>query len=229
MPAFTLHHAHPWNVSPKEAVALQRQLAEAVVTRPLTTPPRTIAGVDVSVRGDRVQTAIVVLRMADLEVIDQTVWRGPVVFPYISGLLSFREMPAILPALEQLRVVPDVFMTDSQGLAHPRRMGLACHLGVLLDHPTFGVAKTRLTGVYNAPGPEKGAEQPLFASANNPEVIGRVVRTRDRVKPVFVSVGHRITLPEAVALALGTTTRYRLPEPTRLAHLLSKNTTAGAK
>lgn len=228
MPAFPLHHAHPWDLSPKDAVALQRRLAGAVAARPLPAPPQTIAGVDVSVRGNRVQTAIVVLRVADLAVVDQTVWRGPVVFPYISGLLSFREMPAILPALDQLQVRPDVFMTDSQGQAHPRRMGLACHLGVLLDHPTFGVAKTRLTGVYTEPDVHKGAATPLYASAKNPEVIGQVVRTRDRVKPVFVSLGHRITLREAMALTLGTTTRYRLPEPTRLAHLLSKNTTAEA-
>ena len=144
-------------------------------------------------------------------------------FPYISGLLSFREMPAILPALEQLAVVPDVFMTDSQGLAHPRRFGLACHLGIVLERPAFGVAKTRLTGEYDEPALYKQAKSPLYASKNRIEVLGSVVRTRPRVKPVFVSIGHRITLDEAVALTLQSTTRYRLPEPTRLAHRLSKN------
>jgi deoxyribonuclease V len=214
-----LHHAHPWDVSPREAVRIQRALAGQVREIPLPGPVETVAGVDVSVRGDRVQTAIVTVRLPDLAVVDQTTWRGPVVFPYGPGLLSFREMPAILPALEQLRVWPDVFMTDSQGRAHPRRIGLACHLGVLLDRPALGVAKSRLTGTYAEPDPEKGATSALVDAG---EQIGTVVRTRSGVKPVYVSVGHRLTLDEAVALTLACTTRYKLPEPTRLAHRLSK-------
>jgi deoxyribonuclease V len=216
---FTVHHAHPWEVSPREAIAIQRDLAGKVRATPLPEPVSTIAGVDVSIRGDRFQTAIVVVSLPDLQVVDQTVWRGAVPFPYIPGLLSFREMPAIIPALENLKVVPDLFMTDSQGLAHPRRFGLACHLGVLLDRPAFGVAKSRLSGRYIEPNPEKGSTAPL---ADGDELLGAIVRTRSRIKPVYVSIGHRITLEEAVKLTLACSPRYKIPEPTRLAHLLSK-------
>ena len=215
----TLHHPHPWNVSPRDAVAIQRELAGRVRAVPLVTPVRTIAGVDVSVRGDTLQTAIVVLSFPELETVEQAVWQGAVLFPYVPGLLSFREMPAILPALERLRTMPDVFMTDSQGLAHPRRFGLACHLGVLLDAPAFGVAKTRLCGRYDEPGRQKGSTAPLV---EGPDVIGAVVRTRTGVKPVYVSIGHRITLEDAVRLTLACAPRFKIPEPTRRAHLLSR-------
>ncbi|RMF55460.1 MAG: endonuclease V [Bacteroidetes bacterium] len=219
-----LHAPHPWEVSPAEAVAIQRGLAGRVRIEPLVRPPETLAGIDVSVRGREVQAAIVVLTYPALEVCDEAVWRGLVAFPYVAGLLSFREIPAILPALEGLRVWPDVFVTDSQGIAHPRRMGLAAHLGVLLDHPTFGVAKTRLCGTHDEPGPEKGAVAWL---RDGEEVIGAVVRTRTGVRPVYVSIGHRITLPEAVALTLASAPRFRLPEPTRRAHHLSRRHFAG--
>lgn len=222
---FDVQHEHPWDVTPKEAVAIQRRLAGLVRVEPLTQAPETIAGLDVSVRGDRVQAAVVVLRLPELEVLDEAIWRGPVAFPYVSGLLSFREVPAILPALRRLQVRPDVLMTDSQGLAHPRGMGLACHLGVLLDWPTLGVAKTRLTGVYDEPGPEKGDRALLYKNKRpgDPDaVIGTVLRTRTNVKPVYVSVGHRMTLDDAVALTLACTDRYKLPETTRLAHHLSR-------
>ena len=216
---YTLHHPHPWNVSPAEAVAIQRDLAGKVRIEPLAGDIRHIAGVDVSVRGSRVQTAIVVLEIATLQLVDKAIWQGDVQFPYIPGLLSFREMPAILPALEQLRITPDVFMTDSQGLAHPRRMGLACHLGVMLDRPAFGVAKTRYIGRYVEPGMAKGDRSRL---EDRDELIGAVVRTRANVKPVFVSAGHRVTLDDAIRLTMATTTRYKIPEPTRLAHKYSK-------
>ncbi len=217
--SYPLHHAHPWNVSPKEAIAIQRDLAGKVRIEPLDGEIRHIAGVDVSVRGNRVQTAIVVLEMETLAVVDSVIWQDDVQFPYIPGLLSFREMPAILPALEKLRIHPDVFMTDSQGLAHPRRMGLACHLGVMLDRPAFGVAKTRFIGRYKEPGMEKGS---LSLLLDDEEVIGSVLRTRANVKPVFVSAGHRVTLDDALRLTMATTTRYKIPEPTRLAHKFSK-------
>jgi len=180
---------------------------------------RTIAGVDVSVRGREVQAAIAVLAFPSLEVVDRAIWSGDVQFPYVPGLLSFREVPAILTAMERLDDMPDVFMTDSQGYAHPRRFGLACHLGVLLDRPAFGVAKTRLTGTYAEPDSNKGARSVLL---DREEVIGTVLRTRTGVKPVFVSIGHRITLEEAVELALRCSPRYRIPEPTRQAHTLSR-------
>lgn len=214
-----LHHEHVWDVSPKEAVAIQQKLASLVREEPLPERVETVAGLDVSIRGDLVQAAVTVLRLPELEVVDEAVWRDEVRFPYVPGLLSFREMPAILPALERLRERPDVFMTDSQGRAHPRRFGLACHLGVLLDWPTLGVAKSRLTGRYEEPDEEKGARAPL---RHKGETIGTVVRTRTGVKPVYVSVGHRITLGEAVDLTLACTSRYKLPEPTRLAHHLSR-------
>jgi deoxyribonuclease V len=215
-----LHHEHPWDVTPREAVAIQRDLAGHVRFEPLPPDLETAAGVDVSVRGDRVRTAVVVLRLEDLEVVDQVTWEGPVAFPYVPGLLSFREMPAVLPALDRLSTEPDVFMLDAQGVANPRRFGLACHLGVLLDTPAVGVAKTRLVGRYDEPGPEKGETAPL---TDGGAPIGAVVRTRTGVKPVFVSVGHRASLRTAVALTLRCATRYKLPMPTHLAHRLSKN------
>lgn len=217
---FKIYHVHPWQVSPKEAVAIQRDLAGKVQAVPLVESVKYIAGVDVSIRGDYLQTAIVVLDLASLAVVDQVVWRGTVQFPYIPGLLSFREMPAIMPALEKLTVEPDVFMTDSQGLAHPRRFGLACHLGVMLNKPAFGVAKTRYIGRYKEPAFEKGS---LSSLEDKDEIIGSVVRTRANVKPVFVSLGHLVTLEDAIRLTLASTTRYKIPEPTRLAHRLSKD------
>lgn len=215
-----LQHAHPWDVSPSEAVALQHELAPRVREAPLPAAPETVAAVDVSIRGDRARAAVVVVRTADLSVVDQSLLEMEVPFPYVPGLLSFREVPAILPALERLSVEPDVYMADGQGRAHPRRLGLACHLGVLLDRPAFGVAKSRLTGTYEEPGPAKGATSALV---HRGEVVGRVVRTRTNVKPVFVSVGHRMTLDEAMALTLALTTRFKLPEPARMAHRLSKD------
>ncbi|MFQ5568637.1 MAG: deoxyribonuclease V [Rhodothermales bacterium] len=216
---FDLHHVHRWDVSPKEAVAIQRRLAPIVREEPLARPVKTIAGIDVSIRGDRAQAAVAVVRLPDLVVIDQAVWRDRVPFPYVPGLLSFREMPVLLPALERLTVRPDVLMTDSQGCAHPRRFGLACHLGVLLNWPTMGVAKTRFIGTHGEPGAEKGSRSPLYDKG---EVIGTVLRTRANIKPVYVSVGHRIMLDEAVALTLACSPRYKIPEPTRQAHILSR-------
>jgi deoxyribonuclease V len=211
---------HPWNVTPKEAVALQRALVERVVEKPITRRVRTIAGVDVSVRAGRVRTGIVVLDAHSLEVVERAVWEDDVTFPYVPGLLSFREIPAILPALEKLRTAPDLYMLDGQGRAHPRRFGLACHLGVLLDRSAIGVAKTRLTGDHETPNRERGSIAPL---TKGDERIGLVVRTRTGVKPVFVSVGHRVDLDDALRWTLATALRFRLPEPTRLAHHLSKS------
>jgi deoxyribonuclease V len=203
---------------PSEAVARQRELAERVRQEPLPSLA-TVAGVDVSVREGEVRAAIVVLSFPDLEVVDHATWEGPVAFPYVPGLLSFRELPAIWPALEGLRVAPEAFLLDAQGRAHPRRFGLACHLGVLLDRPAVGVAKSVLVGRYEEPGPEMGEASDLV---HRGEVVGRAVRTREGVNPVYVSVGHRTTLDDAVALVLRCTTRFKLPQPTHLAHRLSK-------
>ncbi len=207
-------------LTPREAVALQRELAGRVLVAPLGREVRTIAGIDVSIRGSVAQAGIVVMDVGQLEVIDHAIWTSPVQFPYVPGLLSFRELPAILPAFDSLSIDPDVFMLDAQGMAHPRRFGLACHLGVHLEKPAFGVAKSRLTGAHNDPSPERGAAADLIEGE---DLVGRVVRTRTGVRPVFVSVGHRVTLDEAVALTMATSVRYRLPEPTRLAHHLSKH------
>lgn len=215
----TLHHAHSWAVTPEEAVAIQRELAPLVREEPLSALPQTIAGVDMSVRGDQVQAAVVVLTYPGLARIEEAIWQGRVEFPYVPGLLSFREAPAVLRALEQLSAMPDLILCDAQGRAHPRRLGLASHLGVLLDWPTVGVAKSLLTGSHGELGSTKG-EQALLRSVQ--ETIGAVIRSRDGVKPLYVSVGHRITLAEAIEITLACTTRYRLPEPTRQAHLLSK-------
>jgi deoxyribonuclease V len=214
-----IHHAHAWTVTPEEAVALQRQLAPLVREEPLSAPLQTVAGVDMSVRADQVQAAVVLLQYPALAIIDQAIWQGKVEFPYVPGLLSFREVPAVLRALEQLGTMPDLIMCDAQGRAHPRRFGLASHLGVLLEWPTLGVAKSLLTGTHGAVGATKGAHVPLRAGN---ETIGAVVRSRDQVNPLYVSVGHRLTLTEAIDITLACTTRYRLPEPTRQAHLLSR-------
>ena len=220
MPALTLHHAHAWDLTPPAAVALQRELAPLVREAPLDLAAvRTVAGLDVSVRDDRVRAAVVVYDVRERAVVDRAVWEGPTPFPYVPGLLSFREVPAILPALEQLAALPDVYMLDAQGRAHPRRFGLACHLGVLLDAPALGVAKSILVGrVEGDLGAAKGSGAPLV---HRGETVGQALRTREGVKPVYVSVGHRTTLRDAARLTLALAERWKLPQPTHLAHRLS--------
>lgn len=215
-----IHHAHEWDLTPKEARQVQERLAPMVREKPIKRPIRYVAGVDVGVKHGVVRAAVAVLSFPDLEIVDRAVWEGPVTFPYVPGLLSFREIPALLRVLQDLDVWPDVILTDGQGYAHPRRIGLASHLGVLLDMPTIGVAKSRLTGIHEEPAPEKGCSVPLLANDGS-ETIGVVLRSRDNVKPVYVSIGHAVTLEEAVELTLACTTRYRLPETTRAAHRLS--------
>jgi deoxyribonuclease V len=212
-----LAHAHPFDVSPTEAVSVQRRLEPLVQETPLDAV-QTVGGLDVSVRGDRVRAAVVVLDAHTLAVVDEAVWEGPVAFPYVPGLLSFREIPALIPALERLQALPDVLVLDAHGRAHPRRFGLACHLGVLLDRPAIGIAKSLFVGTFADLGEDKGSTAPLV---HRGETVGMAVRTRARVLPVFASVGHRCTLADAVALTLATTGRFKIPEPTRLAHALS--------
>jgi deoxyribonuclease V len=216
----SLNHVHPWDVTTGQAAEIQRQLAGMVRAEPLAASPTTIAGVDVSVHGDEVQAAVAVIAYPSLDILNHTLWRGPVQYPYVPGLLSFREVPAVLRALEQLHELPDLIMADAQGIAHPRRLGMAAHLGILVDLPVIGVAKSRLVGEYVEPDDYPGARSPLMLGS---EQVGEVVRTRAGVKPLFISIGHRMTLPEAVDLVLTSCTRYRLPEPTRQAHLLSRD------
>ncbi len=216
-----IHHEHRWDLSLSEAREIQKDLAQYVVEMPLDRPISAIAGVDVSVKANRVRAVVAVLSYPELEPIDKSVWEGGATFPYIPGYLSFREIPVLLNAIAGLRTEPDLFITDGHGRAHPRRFGLACHLGVLLDIPTIGVAKSRLTGIHEDPCQEKGCSVPLL-DAKADECIGAVLRTRTGVKPVFVSVGHRVTLNDAVEITLRCTTRYKLPETTRWAHRISR-------
>lgn len=219
--SLSLQHTHPWDVSTDEAKQIQGRLVSEVRETSLETTPSTVAGIDVSIRDDTAQAAIVVLSLPDLAVVDQAIHRSTVPFPYVPGLLSFRETPPVLPALEQLSVTPDVLMTDSHGRAHPRRFGFACHLGVLLDMPALGVAKSILVGTPQGPlGAEKGSRVPLV---DDGDPVGTVLRTRDDTNPVYVSVGHRMTLDDAEALTLACSPRYKIPEPTRHAHKLSRS------
>lgn len=212
---------HGWDLNPSEAIELQRQLAgQVVVTDCLPEQPELVAGVDVSYRrhGELFFAAVVVLRLPDLEPVAEASARGRITFPYIPGLLSFRELPVLLQAFCSLNLRPDLVLVDGQGIAHPRRLGLASHLGLWIDLPTIGCAKSRLCGEYLPPGDRRGQQSPL---RDREEQIGAVVTTRDRVKPLFISPGHKVDTARAVELVLACGGKYRLPEPTRQAHLLS--------
>ena len=214
-----IRNLHGWQISYKEAIELQKKLAGRVRFIPLRKPPQLVAGLDCafSKDGKRIIAAVVVLKLPDFEIIETQSAVCKVSFPYIPGLLSFREAPACLKAVEKLKTTPDLFIVDGQGIAHPRRLGLASHLGLFLDKPTVGCAKSRLLGFYKEPALAKGSFSPM---RDKQETIGAVVRTRTDVKPVFVSVGHKCTLNDAVEITLVCANRYRLPEPTRLAHQL---------
>ncbi len=209
--------SHHWDLSPAEAKVLQLQLAEKVITETRfdLAAVQTVAGVDVSIRKGLARAAVVVLGFKGLEPLDCAVSEAPATFPYIPGLLTFREGPVVLRALEQLEVWPDILIFDGQGIAHPHRIGLAAHMGVILDHPSIGCAKSRLTGTHDEPGDEVGDWQPL---TDGSQVIGAVVRSRAGVKPLYVSIGHRVDLATSVELVLRCTRGYRLPETTRYAH-----------
>jgi deoxyribonuclease V len=213
-----IHELHPWDLAPADAVALQRELAGRVDTRSPLTRCRLVAGVDVSYArfSDRFFAGVVVLELPDLNVAERVGAVRETRFPYIPGLLSFREAPALLEAFAKLKSEPDAVMVDGQGLAHPRRFGIACHLGLWLDKPCLGCAKSLLTGRHKELGRKTGSLAPLMVKD---EVVGEAVRTKDGVKPVYVSAGHKIDLPSAVRLVLETCHGYRLPEPTRQAHL----------
>ncbi|WP_305073700.1 deoxyribonuclease V [Micromonospora okii] len=205
-----------------EALAVQDRLRRLVdPVGPGPAAPATVAGLDVAYAedGDRLAAAVTVLDARTLAVVDQAVGIGRPAFPYVPGLFAFREAPALLAALDRLAVRPEVLVCDGHGLAHPRRFGLACHLGVVTGLPAIGVGKTPLVGAWQPPGPARGDWSPL---RDGDEVVGRVLRTRDGVKPVFVSVGHRMSLDDACARVLDLTPRYRLPETTRTADRLCR-------
>lgn len=218
--AFKLAYSHPWDVSIAEAKRIQLDLAQRVILEDRFTAPAYVAGVDVGFedKGKTTRAAIAVLNYPELSLVDTSLARCPTVFPYVPGYLSFRELPAVLQALDKLKIIPDMFLCDGQGIAHPRRFGIACHLGVLTDIPSIGIGKSRLIGSYREPGQHKGDYSEL---SDKGECIGVVLRSRDRVKPLFVSPGHRVSLDSARHWALLCTTRYRLPETTRHAHRLA--------
>ncbi len=206
---------HSWDVSPAEAMSIQQRLRDKVSQETAFAQVRTVAGIDVGVRDDIAKAAVVVLDYPGLTPIDQSTAEQPVPFPYIPGLLAFREGPAVLKALEKLTTEPDLFIFDAQGLAHPRRMGLATHIGLIIDRPSIGCAKSHLWGTYHEPGPERGAYTYL---RDGDEIIGAVVRSRSEVQPVYVSVGHKVDLQTAIRYVLNCCRGHRLPETTRWAH-----------
>jgi deoxyribonuclease V len=212
--------SHPWNLNTAEAIALQRELRAHLILEDRLGMVRRVAGVDVGfeANGTVTRAAVAVLRYPELDLLETAVARRPTGFPYVPGLLSFRELPAVLEALERLREPPDLLLCDGQGVAHPRRLGIASHLGLLVDIPSIGVAKTRLWGMHEEPPGLRGAWTPLRA---NGEIVGAVLRTRPGVKPLYISSGHRIGLETAVDYVMGCCTRYRLPETTRHAHRLA--------
>ncbi len=211
---------HSWNVSPSEARAIQEDLRGRVVTQDDFGDIRQVAGTDVAFeeQGRVTRGAVALLEYPGLELIEHAIARRPTTFPYIPGLLSFREIPVLLDAIEALGRRPDLVICDGQGIAHPRRFGLACHLGVLTDLPAIGVAKSRLTGKHEVVPDRKGAWVPL---RDGDDVIGAVLRTRRGVRPVYVSPGHKVSLESAIRLTLDCITRFRLPETTRWADRLA--------
>jgi len=209
---------HSWSLTPKEAARIQETLAERVDLAWDGRSVSTVAGIDVSVKDGVSRAAIVVLSLPDLAPLESATSQMPTPFPYVPGLLTFREGPVVLDAWTKLTRIPDVVLFDGQGIAHPRRMGLAAHLGLWFDVPTIGCAKSRLYGEHAEPGPRKGDKAELRDEREPEVVLGAVLRTRANVKPVYVSPGHRIDVETATALTLRCCTRYRLPAPTRWAH-----------
>ena len=210
---------HDWNLQPREAVELQKSLRQKVEITPLACPIKTIAGADISFNkfSDTVYAGVVVLQLPSLEVIEEAGVVSVAKFPYVPGLLSFREAPSVLEAWSKLKREPDAVMFDGQGIAHPRRVGIASHVGLLLKRPTLGCAKSVLVGRYEEPAAERGSWMPLVDKG---EMVGAALRTKTGVQPIYVSPGHLIDLHSAIDLALACDGGYRQPEPTRRAHLL---------
>lgn len=216
MASFT--QLHPWNLSPREAVALQNELRNRVLVAPPTRPIETVAGADISFNkfSETIYVAVVVLRLPDLKVVEEATVIGESQFPYVPGLLSFRELPAVLEAWQKLSIEPDCVMFDGQGLAHPRRFGIACHAGLWMNRPTLGCAKSVLVGAYEEPSLERGSWSPMIHKG---ETVGAALRTKNKTKPIYVSVGSQMDLDSAIELTLRCDGGYRQPEPTRRAHL----------
>ena len=221
-----INQRHDWTLNIEEAIAVQEKLQTEVITEnKIAAPIKYVAGVDVGFESDGAisRAVVAVLNFPDLQVQETSIVHRPTSFPYIPGFLSFRETPAILEALEQIQIVPDIILCDGQGIAHPRRFGVACHLGVIVDIPTIGVAKSRLVGKYETVPETRGSWKPMI---HKNETIGAVLRTRTGVKPLYISIGHRISLNTAIDYVLQCAPKYRLPETTRIADRLSKQTTS---
>lgn len=218
-----IHHSHQWNLTAEAAIELQQTLRKQIIITDQFGEINRVAGVDVGFEdsGNTTRAAVAVLSFPDLQLQEQTIARRPTTFPYIPGLLSFREVPAVLDALEKLKIIPDLLLCDGQGTAHPRRFGIACHLGLLTDLPSIGVAKSLLVGKHADVSDEKAAWQPL---QHKGETIGAVLRTRPKTKPLYISPGHCVSLQTAIDFVLRCTTKYRLPETTRFAHKLASET-----
>lgn len=214
----TIHQLHTWDLTPTEAVALQKELRDQIVLQPLPNNIELVAGADISFNkfSDVIYAGIVVLRLPELEVVATSGVVTTTKFPYVPGLLSFREAPPLLAAWEKLTVFPDVLVLDGQGIAHPRRIGIASHFGLWLNLPTIGCAKTLLVGKHEELLTEAGNWTPLLDKG---EIVGAALRTKLRVNPVYLSPGHLANLPTSLALMMRCVKGYRIPEPTRLAHL----------
>jgi deoxyribonuclease V len=210
---------HPWNLTPKEAIEIQKNLSARIVRENDLKTVRYVAGADMAVskNPDMAYAGVVVLSFPELQIVETRQAVLKLTFPYIPGLLAFRESPALLKAFEKLRIEPDLVMIDGQGLAHPRGFGIACHIGLWLDKPTLGCAKSRLFGNHRPPPLKRGGWTPL--TGNHNEVIGAVVRTKDKTNPVYVSIGHKIDLLSAIQYSLACAQGYRIPEPTRQADI----------
>jgi len=223
-----VNHLHRWNLTTTQAREVQLELASRVSRTNEVVSPRFIAGVDISVDRARgvARGAVVVLSYPNLKVVETRVVEGRVDFPYIPGLLTFREAPLTLAAFERLDITPDLVLFDGQGIAHPRRMGLAAHLGLFLDTPTIGCAKSRLCGSHQIPPQEAGGYAELM---DGEEIIGAALRTKAGTKPVYVSIGHRVDLQASIYWVMRCCRGYRLPEPTRLAHLAAGGKLVGAR
>lgn len=217
---FDMNLEHNWDVSPAQAITIQEELRQQTILTDDFDQIQTVAGVDVGFdkTSNSGRAAIAVLHLPELELMETAVVEMVLHFPYVPGLLSFREIPVILKALERLSVPPDLLLCDGQGYAHPRRLGIASHLGILADIPAIGVAKTRLIGTHDTVPKRKGSWARLM---DTNEVIGAVLRTRENVKPLYISAGHRVSLATSLSYVMQCVTRYKLPETTRQAHALS--------
>jgi deoxyribonuclease V len=219
-----MNDKYPWkeDINPREALILQKRIAADLIKYGKIPSAEYIAGIDISVsRNSNIgQAAVVILKYPELEITEIRKACGEITFPYIPGLLSFREIPLILKVWQKLTILPDIIMVDGQGYAHPRRIGIASHLGILLDIPAIGCAKSRLCGEYQIPSEEPGSYTDLL---DDGEIIGAALRTKNKTKPLFISIGHKISLENAICWVMQCCRGYRLPQPTRLAHLAAGN------